>query len=439
MNPNQNTLLQPGDASATARFATLAEWLRYQENLHFTAMELGLERCREVAAAMGLLAPRHVVVSVAGTNGKGSCAAMLAAMYRNAGYRVGAYTSPHLTHYNERFHVDGREVPDEMLCAVFDRIDRIRGKVSLTYFEFGTLAAMEIFRAADVDVAVMEVGLGGRLDAVNVLDADAALIATVDLDHERWLGYDREAIGREKAGIFRAGRPAVCADTTPPDSVAGCARETGARLYQAGTDFHARMDNGTWSFRGPDLRLDALPKPSLYNDRQVQNAAGVLMVVDALSDRVPVPEEAIRASLRDFHLPGRFQIIPGEVPCILDVAHNPQAARLLVENLRRLPHSGETHMVVGMLRDKNHAAVLEIFADSADAWYLTSLGGERGAEVSQLVEAMHGVKTAREVRTFEQPELAMEAARARAKPGDRLVVTGSFLTVGAALRWLRAG
>ncbi|MGH8245669.1 MAG: bifunctional tetrahydrofolate synthase/dihydrofolate synthase, partial [Gammaproteobacteria bacterium] len=342
------------------RFGSLKEWLFWQERLHFPAIELGLERSRTVAERLGLLPPGFTVLTIAGTNGKGSSAAMLDLALRGAGYRVGKYTSPHLMRYNERICVDGAEMTDDELCRVFDQVDGAREDVSLTYFEFGTLAALQVFREMHVDVAIMEVGLGGRLDAVNILDADVALVTTIDLDHERWLGSDRESIGREKAGIFRAGRPAVCADPHPPNSVIQAAQAVGATYYQAGRDFIYSVSGGRWDWRIAGGRaLLAMPNPCTDHKRQVQNAAGVLMVLSVIADRFPVSAEVICASLGDFHLAGRFQIVPGQIPFVLDVAHNRQAAEVLAENLVRLPCTGRTHLVIGMLKDKNHRAFAE--------------------------------------------------------------------------------
>lgn len=416
------------------RFERLADWLAWQEELHFTAIELGLDRCGKVAARMGLLRPRPKVISISGTNGKGSSAAMLDAILRKSGYRVGTYTSPHLVNYNERICVNGQQATDEQLCRSFDRIDRARGDVSLTYFEFGTLAALDVFRQFELDVLVLEVGLGGRLDAVNMLDADAALVVTIDLDHEKWLGCTRERIGREKAGIFRKGRPAICSDLAAPDTIAACARETGARLYQAGLDFSCAIGENAWSWRHGDKLIENLPKPGL-NDQQAQNAAGVLMVLTALADEFPVATETIKACLRDFRLAGRFQVVPdapGMASCVLDVAHNRQAIAALVANLKKMPRAGETHIVAGMLKDKNHAAVFERLAEIADHWRLADLQAERAASAVELagVLAARGVKG---VKQFANVLDALTDARLNAGAADRIVVTGSFITVGAVI------
>ena len=426
------------DGGRGMRFRTLTEWLRWQEGLHFTAIELGLDRCRKVAEKMDLLRPSFTVISVAGTNGKGSCAAMLESIFRQSGYKVGCYTSPHLQRYNERIRIDGEEVTDAMLCRSFARIDRARGNISLTYFEFGTLAAIDLFHQAGIDIAVMEVGLGGRLDAVNMLDADVALISTIDLDHETWLGHDREHIGREKAGIFRPMRPAICADPEPPASIRAAVEMVGARYYQAGREFLVETGAGGWSWRSGLSCYENLPVPG-GSEFQVRNAAGVLMVLHALSDRFPVEAGTIFRCLRDFTLPGRFQQVEGRVPLILDVAHNRQAAAILAENLRARPCQGRNLAVTGMLADKDHGAFFSSLAPLVHDWFLATLHHERGADHAHLVTALYAVDPEARCDTFDLVGEALDAAWREARPGDRILVTGSFLTVGAALRWLESG
>ena len=420
-----------------ARFSRLDDWLAWQESLHFTAIELGLDRCNRVAERMGLLEPASKVISISGTNGKGSSAAMLDAMLRRSGYKVGTYTSPHLTSYNERICIGGKQVTDYQLSQAFDRIDRARGDISLTYFEFGTLAALDIFRNAEPDIIILEVGLGGRLDAVNILDADIALVVTVDLDHEKWLGYTRESIGREKAGIFRRARPAVCSDTRPPLSIAACAGETGALLYQAGREFTYTIGKDTWDWEHAGKVYEGLPQPSINNDRQVENAAGVLMVLEALADEFPVSRDTVNACLRDFRLAGRFQVIPGEIPCILDVAHNRQAISALVENVKKIPCVGETHVVIGMLKDKNHAAVFETLAQIADHWYVADLQADRAASPAELAGVLARYENPGNIKQFQTVPEALADAEARTLVGDRIIVTGSFVTVGSAIDYLK--
>ena len=419
------------------RFNTLAQWLDWQEKLHFTSIELGLERCMTVLKRMQLDNPDFAVISVAGTNGKGSSVCMLRNILQQAGYKTGSYTSPHLIRYNERICINGIEVEDDLLCNAFERIDRARGDVSLTYFEFGTLAAIDIFQRAGVEIAVLEVGLGGRLDAVNCLDADVALIAAIDLDHENWLGSDRESIGLEKAGIMRSGKPAVCSDQDPPQSVIKHAKSLDTRLSLAGHEYHFSEQGNAWSWNSTKSGFKNLPKPSIYNPQQINNAAGVLMALEEISDRFPVPEDAIRKGLLEFNLYGRFQVIPDKAQLILDVAHNPQSAKLLVGNLRSLPIKGKTHMIIGMLKDKNHQAVLGEFIKVVDNWHLVTLENPRGSGFGMLEEQLKLLGVTENISTYATVAEALETVRDRVSPQDRIVVTGSFLTVGAAITFLK--
>jgi len=437
MTLTSNLVCPESGKTGAPRFNTLSEWLIWQESLHFTAIELGLDRCRDVAAEMGLLNPDYRIISVAGTNGKGSSVAMLDLILRNSGYRIGSYTSPHLIRYNERICINGNEVTDDQLCESFDRIDRARGETSLTYFEFGTLAALDLFRSSDIDLAILEVGLGGRLDAVNILDADVALVTSIDLDHQQWLGNDRDSIAREKAGIFRSTAPAVCSDIETPRSLEDYAAELGTPLYLQGRDFSTKMGENTWSWYSADVHYADLPKPVHYGDFQVYNAAGVLMMLTLLNSCYPVEEKAIRQGLQDFRLNGRFQIIPGEIQIILDVAHNRQAAKALVDNLRVLPCDGATHVLIGMLKDKDRRAVFEALSPIADVWHAVTLPQERGADAETLASELKGAGIPNEIRAYESVTSALDSIRVGARQGDRLVVTGSFLTVGAVIQRLK--
>jgi dihydrofolate synthase/folylpolyglutamate synthase len=419
------------------RFNTLQEWLTWQEELHFTSIELGLDRCMAVAERMGLLQPDYAVISVAGTNGKGSSVNMLKNILIHAGYNTGSYTSPHLIRYNERICLNGAEVTDEMLCASFDRIDKARGGISLTYFEFGTLAALDIFRHAGIDIAVLEVGLGGRLDAVNCVDADVALITAIDLDHENWLGPDRESIGREKAGIMRSDAPAICSDPNPPASLFEHAKKLGTQLYIPGRDFRHKLTGDTWQWQWGSVKYPGLPLPSLYNKEQMANAAGVLMALTAMSDRFPVTAEAIRQGLQEFNLSGRFQIVPDKAQLILDVAHNRQSAALLVRNLKELPVQGKTHVIIGMLKDKNHHAIFQEISQVADFWHIVTLEGPRGTESRILSEELAGMGLNRNASCYNSVADALGSVREMVEPQDRIVITGSFLTVGAAIIHLK--
>ncbi len=425
-------------AAKPVRFNSLAEWLSWQESLHATEIELGLERCRQVAANLGLLQPPFTVISVAGTNGKGSSVVMLDSILRRAGYTVGCYTSPHLVRYNERVRINGEEAGDAALCRAFERINEARGDISLTYFEFGTLAALELSREAGVDVALLEVGLGGRLDAVNVFDADAALVTAIDLDHQNYLGDTRELIAVEKAGIYRADRPAVCSDPRPPITLREHADGIGAQLFQLDDAFCIERHADSWDWSCGDSRWPELPYPDPFNTCQVQNAAGVLMVLHALRERFPVTVEAIREGLAGFRLNGRFQVIPGELPYVLDVAHNRQAAQTLLENLQHVPSQGRTHVIIGMLRDKDRLGVFEVLNEAADTWHTISLTNARGATADKLTAELEAMQTGKPVTTQNTMEAALAAVRAEAGTGDRVLITGSFLTVGAALRLLEA-
>ena len=416
------------------RFSRLADWLAWQESLHGAEIELGLDRCRAVYEHMGLGKPPYVVISVAGTNGKGSSVALLDAILSAAGYRVGCYTSPHLLRYNERIQISGTPASDETICTAFDYVDHHRGGISLTYFEFGTLAAFDIFSRAAIDVAVLEVGLGGRLDAVNILDADAALVAAVDIDHVEWLGPDRESIGREKAGIFRAGHPAICSDPRPPASLVQYAGQIGARLSLYGRDYGWEKSAAGWTWWGRDQRLPDLPPPHLHGEFQLQNAAGVMKVLEELRDRCPVTRTAIEQGLRHVSLKGRFQIFPGAVTWILDVAHNPQSARVLAETLRSHPCAGHTHFLVGMLRDKDIRGVFQIMSGLASHWHLVTLPGRRGTTAEFLYGQWQAAGGNAAVSLYDDVEAAYAWVRQLVAAGDRVLVFGSFLTVAGAAK-----
>ncbi|OGT83563.1 MAG: hypothetical protein A3G96_01625 [Gammaproteobacteria bacterium RIFCSPLOWO2_12_FULL_52_10] len=418
------------------RFSSLNEWLDWQEGLHYKAIDLGLERCREVALRMGLLRPDFRVISIAGTNGKGTSAAMLDRIYRNAGYVVGTYTSPHLLHYNERIRINGREVTDQMLCEAFDQVDQARGEISLTYFEFGTLAAFHVFRQKKIQLAVLEVGMGGRLDAVNILDADIALICTIALEHVQWLGHTRDLIGREKAGIMREGKPAVCSESEVPGSISAYAAEIGATLYLLDRDFRIAKHETHWDWHSRKSTLPGLPWTGQFNNTLINNTAGVLMVVELLMEILPVEQRTLPASLAQVSVPGRFQIYAGDIPVILDVAHNPQAAGALARNLAEHASAGKTHMIIGMLDDKDHRGVIEALSMAVDHWYVVSLIQPRGTDGQVLVGILNKTGNAKVAGIFTSVDSALDSARQQARIGDRVVVTGSFLTVGAAMKKL---
>ena len=414
------------------RYDTLAEWLAWQETIHPVEMDLGLSRTRLVHEALGGGGPPPFpIVTVAGTNGKGSTVAFAQALLTAAGARTGTYTSPHLVDYNERIRIDGEPVPDAAIMTAFDRIDRARGGVTLTYFEFGTLAAVEVFRAAGVDAAVLEVGIGGRLDAVNVFDADAAVVTPIDIDHVHWLGPDRESIGREKAGIFRAGRPAVIADRDPPASLVAEAERIGARCLRLGRDFDAVPAGGGWRWRGPEGGLDELPAPPLAGRFQLDNAAAALMALDAIG-RLPEPA-AVRRGIAGTRLAGRFQVLPGEVPVVLDIAHNPHAARSLAATLRSSRTPGREIAVAGLLEDKDAAGVVDATAEVFDRWYVAQPAGARGGSAEALARTVRLRVRNATVEVCGDVPSALRRARAAVRPGDRIVVFGSCYTVGEVL------
>ncbi len=409
----------------------LASWLAYIEQQHPQTIALGLERVERVRAAMGLV-PAVPVITVAGTNGKGSTCAMLEAMLSAAGYRVGLYTSPHLLRYNERVRIAGRGADDAALASAFARVEAARtgksGVTRLTYFEFGTLAAVDLFLRSAVDVLVLEVGMGGRLDAVNVFDADCAIVTSVGLDHMDYLGATREAIGYEKAGIFRAGKPAVLSDPAAPASVLAHAQAIGARLLRIGQEFGCDGESGQWSFWGHAGRKSGLPYPALHGRIQLQNASAALAALETLRERLPVSMRDLRQGLAEVKLPGRFQLLPGRPALVLDVGHNPQAAAVLAQNLSDLGPCSGTSAVFGMLRDKDIAGVVKLLAQHVDRWFVCTLPPPRGAQASELARALlqAGVDA---VREFENPAQAYAAACSGATENDRIVVFGSFHTV----------
>jgi len=404
---------------------TLAEWLQHIERQHPQPIALGLDRVRDVLGRMKVRL-QGPVITVGGTNGKGSTCAMLESILRAGGYRTGLYTSPHLVRYNERVRVAGVELEDAPLCEAFAAVEQARAGVPLTYFEFGTLAAFRIFSQQNVEIAVLEVGLGGRLDAVNVLDPDCAVLTSVGIDHVDYLGPDRESIGREKAGIFRAGRPAVIAEPDPPHSVL---RAAGEKLL-LGKDFgFTRLEN-QWTYWGPRGQRAGLAHPALRGSMQLRNAAAALCALDALE--LAVAMQDLRRGLAEVTLPARFQVLPGRPQVILDVAHNVEAAYTLAENLAAAGFAAETIAVCGMLRDKDIAGVLRALAPRITRWHLASLPGARGASADQLAKNLDGV-----VEKFESPAQAFVAAMGRAGEGDKIVVFGSFLTVGEVMARLK--
>ena len=411
---------------------SLAGWLEYIERLHPQTIALGLDRVLKVKQALGL-EPQFPVITVGGTNGKGSVCAMLEAMLSLARYRVGCYSSPHLLRYNERVRIDRAEASDAGLVRAFSAVETARGDVRLTYFEMGTLAAMWLFAEHCIDVAVLEVGLGGRLDAVNGFDADCAVITAVDIDHVEFLGADRETIGFEKAGIFRRGRPAVCGDPDPPASLVRHAANTGARLLQTGVDFGAVPQGHQWQYWGPRGKRGALPYPALRGAAQLGNAAAAITALDCLRERLPVTMNDIRQGLLQTDLPGRFQVLPGRPTVILDVAHNPQAARVLATSLRSMGGAGRTYAVFAMLKDKDVPGVIAALQSVLTHWFISGLGGARGASAGELAQALAAANV---TAVTPCPDVAAAYAQAcdMATENDRIVVFGSFYTVAAVMQ-----
>ena len=417
---------------------TLSEWLKYQESLHESPIDLGLERVGQVASRMGVPRIQSPVITVAGTNGKGSCVALLESIFIEAGYRVGSYTSPHIMCYNERIRINRELISDKALCDAFERVDRARNSISLSYFEFGTLAAFDLFQRADLEVMILEVGLGGRLDAVNICDADVALITSIALDHTNWLGPDREAIGFEKAGIMRSGIPVVCGDFDPPMSIKRRARAVKAPLFNAGVEYKFRRQFKRWSWYGPFNNWSDLPMPGLAGEVQLQNAATVLMCISLLQERLPVDLCAIQSGLKNADIPGRFQRIHGRVETILDIAHNPAAARVLATALHEEQVEGHTHAVFAVLSDKDAVGIVQAMRKCVDYWYLTEVESMRAMPFSELVEATRDQLSGAQVDGFSDASQAYQEAYVRAQEGDRIIVFGSALIVEPILRILGA-
>ncbi|MDH3281026.1 MAG: bifunctional tetrahydrofolate synthase/dihydrofolate synthase [Gammaproteobacteria bacterium] len=419
----------------------LSDWLGYIETVHRRSIDMGLDRVRMVLERLVAPWPRFAVISVGGTNGKGSTTAMLDAILRESNYSVGRYTSPHLVHYRERICINGDPVSETELCAAFAEIERMRGDIPLTYFEFSTLAALLLFRERGIDIAVLEVGMGGRLDAVNVMDADVALITNVAIDHVKWLGASRERIAVEKAGIMRPARPVVCVDPLPPHSVLRLAAEVNALLFLLNRDFGFANHGDSWDWWGPGRRLELLPQPNIVGDIQVQNAAGVIMAIDQLQPRCPIPEGAIARGLRSVVIHGRFQVLAGVPEVVLDVAHNAAAAQVLAENLDAHRCVGRTLAVFGVMRDKDIEAIVAKLAARVDRWFVGSIDDQRGANAGEVgrrvCEVLKTLHVAEQVSEHGSVRRAFDAARAAASDQDRILVFGSFHTVGDILGTLK--
>lgn len=420
---------------------TLDEWLEHQARVHPRSIDLGLERLGKVLKRLGFRTPRVPIVTVAGTNGKGSVAAYAAAILQAAGARTGLFTSPHLRDYRERIRIDGELVEPDALIAAFERIEAARGDIPLTFFEFNALAAFLIFEQSRLDAWVLEIGMGGRLDAVNIIDPSVAVVVSIGLDHQEYLGSTLESIAREKAGIFRPGVPAVLGSRVRPAALEAHARAVGAPLKRLGTEFDFERRGAGWLFRGMRWHLEHLPPPALRGERQFENAATALAALEELPPSLGITPAAVDTGLRSARLPGRFQLIEpriaGELTWILDVAHNPDAARVLAENLRALPCTGHTLAVCGILADKDAAGVASALAELIDGWWFCSTEGARGTSGAQLAQRMAAYVRG-PIATAASVAEGCEAARASAGAADRIVVFGSFHTVGPALDWLEA-
>ena len=419
---------------SSARPATLEQWLAHIDRQHPQPIAMGLERVREVAARMGLERPAQRCIVVGGTNGKGSTVAFIEAIARAAGWAVGAYTSPHLLAYNERVRIDGADVDDATLVAGFNAVEDARGDTALTYFEYGTLCTLWAFQQAGLDLAVLEVGLGGRLDAVNIVDADVAVITTVDIDHADWLGGEREAIGEEKAGIIRGWKPVILGEIDPPSSVLRRAYVLGANALRFGSDFFAEViDVERWRWRDVSFRVE-LPQPALWAPIQRNNAATAIAALRAL-DR-PVPRAAWAQGVAEARVAGRLQrFVRDGVEVLVDVGHNPQAAAALAAALKANPATGRTLAVYAALADKDAAGVAAALQARIDRWHLAGLDGPRGQSAAQLRERLAG--TAASATLSATVEQALASALEQARRGDRVLVFGSFHTVAEALPLLQ--
>ena len=420
--------------------SSLSDWLAHIQSMHPSEIDMGLARVHDVAAQL----PEQLkmpcpVITVAGTNGKGSTCAMLEAILGQSGYRTALYTSPHLVHFEERCRLNGDHVQSAALCEAFVVVETARqaaGGVPLTYFEFTTLGCLWLMQQARPDVIILEVGLGGRLDAVNAVDTDCAIVTSIDIDHIEFLGGTREAIGQEKAGIMRAGKPVIVSDPMPPDSVLAYAAEVGADLWLVGRDFNVSGDKQQWGWAGRGRRYAGLAYPALRGANQLLNAAGVLAALEALRPLLPVPAQSIRAGLSLVELPGRFQIVPGEPTLILDVAHNQHAVATLVANLDAMGFYPATHVVFGCMADKDVAAILAKLSPLVDHWYFSDLATPRAMPTEALMAFVAAAPWRNKGTTaaFSSPQAALDNAVSKASPTDRILVCGSFLTVGGVLQ-----
>ncbi len=416
------------------RFETLAEWLIWQESFHPRLIDLGLSRVRSVHKRLDSAAKKPLTITVAGTNGKGSCVALLSAFLRAGGYHVGAYTSPHLLRYNERIQIDGEAVDDATICAAFERVDQARGATSLTYFEFGTLAALDLFVRSEVDVQLLEVGLGGRLDAVNIIDADAMLVTCIEIDHVDWLGESREAIGLEKAGVFRRGVGAVVGEIDPPDSILRYSQQHQIPLSRFGRDFHYQKTGSRWNWISGDTLLADLPYPGLPGEHQFQNAASVLQTLKLVEDRCPVSRQAVCNGLETLTLPGRFQYISGAPSVLLDVAHNPQAAATLAKYIQQNFNRRRIVAVFSIMGDKDIRGVLDKMKPRVSHWIFAPLSTPRCVPEREVAEIFSASRIENVTIGLSCAEAAFEEAARITSGNDLVVVFGSFFLVAEYLK-----
>ncbi len=419
---------------------SFADWLTYIEQLHPQNIDMGLARVAEVYRRMQV--PLScAIITVGGTNGKGSTCAMLEAMLLQGGYRVGLYTSPHILLFNERARINGQPVADDVLVSHFEAVEAVRGDTQLTYFEFTTLAILRLFAESNLNAAILEVGLGGRLDAVNIFDADVAIVTNVGIDHVEYLGDTREKIGFEKAGIYRRGHTAICGDFDPPQSLLQHAASIGADLWLVGRDFRSTENGGKWDWVGRSLRREGLDFPKLQGANQILNASVALAALEALQQRFPLDEQAVRAGLAKASLAGRFQVLAGKPTIILDVAHNPHAAAVLADNLASTTKYGDTYAVFGAMCDKDIDGVIACMKDRIDHWCVTDLPLPRAATASEIAERLRaagiglqdGTSKGKTVLSFSSPAQALANAMNRAGENDRIAVFGSFWTVASVL------
>ena len=411
------------------RFNNLKDWLDWQVSLHPREIDLGLERVAEVADHLDLLKPDFHIITVAGTNGKGSCVAMLQSILQAAGIKTGCYTSPHIHQYNERISINGKDAADNDLIEAFERIDQARDQISLSYFEFGTLTALDLFSRAKIDVAILEVGLGGRLDAVNILDADIALVTHIAVDHVDWLGDDLNQIAAEKTGIARPGKPLICADPDSPPGLEKKASEIAAVVQKAGRDYIYRITADGWDWEMGEILFQQLPPPALSGKHQYQNAAAVLAVLQNMAIKLQPGREAIETGLQQVKLPGRWEQLGRSPELVFDVAHNPDSASVLAEQIQQTPVSGDTVLLLGIMRDKAIGEMIEALQPVVDRWVISSPAIERALPANALQKKVKEIIPEAVVETYPDLSTAYLTEIGKLQKDDRLVVTGSFYTV----------